>query len=127
MARQRKGNVARRGWTRDNTRTHAEHRFAERRSWQLHRRLSSRLTRTNLEQWKPTIERNLERLRGRVTGEPHQSNLERWTSLVDSGDVLGLQRVLTGLDREAIEMREVSPMTGLLSQDERRDVLSKAV
>jgi hypothetical protein len=93
----------------------------------LHRRLSSRLTRTNLEQWRPRIERNLERLHGRVTGQPHQSNLERRTSLVESGDVLGLQRVLTGLDREAIEMREVSPMTGLPSQDERRDALPKAV
>jgi hypothetical protein len=30
-----------------------------------------------------------------------------------SGDVLGLHRVLTGLDRDSIEMREVSPMSGL--------------
>jgi hypothetical protein len=29
---------------------------------------------------------------------------------------------LTGLDRDSIEMREVSPMGGLLSQDERMDV-----
>ena len=33
-------------------------------------------------------------------------------------DVLGLHRVLTGLDRDSIEMREVSPMGGLLPQDE---------
>jgi plasmid maintenance system antidote protein VapI len=100
---------------------------SERRSWQLHRRLSSRLTRTSLEEWRPTIERNLERLRGRVTGQPHQRNLERWTSLVEGGDVLGLHRVLTGLDRESIEMREVSPMRGLLSQDDRTDILATAV
>jgi hypothetical protein len=37
-----------------------------------------------------------------------------------------LHRVLTGLDRESIEMREVSPMGGLLPQGERREVLAKA-
>lgn len=99
---------------------------SERRSWQLHRHLSSRLTRTSLEVWHPTIERNLERLRDRVTGQPHQRNLERWTTLVESGDVLGLHRVLTGLDRDSIEMREVSPMGGLLSPEERSGVLATA-
>jgi transcriptional regulator with XRE-family HTH domain len=100
---------------------------SERRSWQLHRRLSSHLTRTSLEQWMPTIERNLRRLRERVIGQPHQRNVERWRGLVEGRDVLGLHRVLTGLDRDSIEMREVSPMSGLLPQDERAAVLSKAV
>ena len=97
---------------------------SERRSWLLHRRLSSHLTVATLQQWRPAIECNLERLRGRVTGQPHHRNLERWTALVKGGDVLGLHRVLTGLDRDAIEMCEVSPMGGLLPQDERADVLS---
>jgi transcriptional regulator with XRE-family HTH domain len=99
---------------------------SEHRSWQLHRRLSSHLTRTSLERWMPTIERNLVRLSERVTGQPHQRNVERWTRLVKSRDVLGLHRVLTGLDRDLIEMREVSPMSGLLPQGERAAVLSKA-
>jgi len=99
---------------------------SERRSWQLHRRLSSHLTRDTLEQWRPTIEHNLERLRSRVTGEPYLRHLERWTLFVRENDVLGLKRVLTGLDRESIEMREVSPMGGLLSQEERREVLAEA-
>lgn len=98
---------------------------SDRRSWMLHRRVSSHLGRDSLDQWRPTIERNLERLRERVTGEPHMRNVDRWRSLVEQGDVLGLQRVLTGLDRDSIEMREVSPMSGLLSQDERTDVLAK--
>lgn len=97
---------------------------SERRSWQLHRQLSSHLTPVSLEEWRPTIERNLQRLRGRVTGQPHERNLQRWTSLVEGGDVGGLHRVLTGLDRESIEMREVSPMGGLLPQDERSRVLA---
>ena len=54
-----------------------------------------------------------------MTGQPHTRNLDRWESLVGHGDVPGLHRVLTGLDRDSIEMREVSPMGGLLPQDER--------
>jgi len=98
---------------------------SERRSWRLHRQLSTHLTRTSMEQWRPTIERNLERLRGSVSvsGQPHRRNLDRWTSLVERSELLGLHRVLTGLDRDSIEMREVSPMGGLLSQDERTNVL----
>jgi transcriptional regulator with XRE-family HTH domain len=99
---------------------------SERRSWRLHRQLSSRLTRNSLEQWHPQIERNLQRLRERVTGQPHLRNLDRWTALVQGRDVPGLHRVLTGLDRESIEMREVSPMSGILTQDQRARALAEA-
>jgi hypothetical protein len=92
---------------------------SERRSWRLHRQLSSHLTKSSLEQWSPAIKRNLQRLRHTVTGQPHTRNLQRWDALVEHGDVLGLHRVLTGLDRDSIEMREVSPMGGLLPQSER--------
>jgi hypothetical protein len=34
--------------------------------------------------------------------------------------------VLTGLDRRSIEMREVSPMSGLLPDEVRREVLRLA-
>jgi hypothetical protein len=98
---------------------------SERRSWMLHRQLSSHLTRTTFDTWRPTLERNLQRLRDGVTGQPHTRNLELWRSLVEEGDVLGLQRVLTGLDRNSIEMREVSPMLGVLSELERREVLDE--
>lgn len=99
---------------------------SERRSWLLHRALSGRLTSARLDEWRPAMGRNLRRLRAGVAGEPHQSNVERWAELVDRGDVNSLHRVLTGLDRDSIQMREVSPMGGLLSQDERTDVLAKA-
>lgn len=99
---------------------------SERRSWQLHRRLSSHLTRSTLDQWRPLIRRNLKRLRGSVRGQPHVRNLDRWQSLVESRDVPELRRVLTGLDRDSIEMREVSPLGGLLSDQERSDALREA-
>jgi len=99
---------------------------SEWRSWRLHRRLSAHLTRSSLEQWRPTIKRNLGRLRDTVRGEPHLRNLDRWESLLDRGDVTGFQRMLTGLDRDSIEMREVSPVGGLLPEEERLEVLRMA-
>lgn len=96
---------------------------SERRSWQLHRSLSSRLDRSVPDEWRPVIRKNLKRLSQGVQGQPHERNLHRWKSLVDTGDVRGLRHVLTGLDRDSIEMREVSPLGGLLSDDERLTVL----
>jgi transcriptional regulator with XRE-family HTH domain len=96
---------------------------SERRSWLLHRQLSSHLTRTTLDTWRPRLKRNLERLSVGVTGQPHKRNLVRWCSLIENGDVLGLHRILTGLDRQSIEMREVSPMGGILGERERLKVL----
>jgi len=87
---------------------------SERRSWRLHRHLSMALSPSKLEEWRPTISRNLVRLRDGVRGEPHERNLRRWESLIEKGDIPGLHRVLTGLDRTSIEMREVSPLGGVV-------------
>ena len=84
------------------------------------------MTPSSLEQWRPTIERNLERLRSTVRGQPHLRNLDRWKLLLDRGDVTGFHRILTGLDRDSIEMREVSPVGGLLPNEERLEALQMA-
>lgn len=97
---------------------------SERRSWDLHRRLAAHVTPAAFEEWRPAIERNIERLRASVRGEPHLRHLQRWDECVESGDLRTLRRVLTGLDRESIEMREVSPMGGLLPEAERRSVIA---
>ncbi|WP_218854699.1 helix-turn-helix domain-containing protein [Paractinoplanes atraurantiacus] len=97
-----------------------------RRSWELHRRLSSHLTSTTLDEWRPIMLHNLERLREGTRGQPHLRNLDRWQHLVDEGDLTGLHRVMTGLDTDSIEMREVSPMRGLLPQSERSAALKLA-
>jgi len=96
---------------------------SERRSWRLHRQLSTHLTRERLPEWIPMLERNLERERTSVRGQRHLTNVDRWQSLIDERDVPGLRRVMTGLDRDSIEMREVSPMGGLLPESERLEVL----
>ncbi len=99
---------------------------SERRSWQLHRRLSSLMNYDTFLDWRPTIGRNLDRLGDQVTGQPHERNLQRWRDLLDKGDLPGLHRVLTGLDRDSVEMREVSPMGGLLTQQQRTEAMAEA-
>ena len=96
------------------------------RSWQLHRQLSTHLTPETLDEWRPTILRNLQRLRGSTQGQPHLRNLDRWQHLIEDDDPLRLRRVMTGLDPDSVQMREVSPMGGLLPQDERSKVLELA-
>lgn len=98
---------------------------AERRSWKLHRQLSGHLNHSTLKEWRPTIQANLGRLRVAVRGQPHIRNLDRWQGLLDGADVAGLHRVLTGLDRDSIEMRGATPMSGLLSVQERTKVLEE--
>ena len=89
------------------------------RSWQLHRQLSTHLTPETLTEWRPTILRNLQRLKGSTQGQPHLRNLDRWQQLIEEENPLRLRRVMTGLDTDSVQMREVSPMGGLLPQDER--------
>lgn len=97
---------------------------SERRSWRLHQELSVGLSQQSLERWLPRIETRLDQLRTGVTGEPHKRNLERWALLVRRRDLPGIRRILNGLDRDSIEMREVSPLGGLLSEHDRLKVLA---
>ena len=96
---------------------------SELRSWMLHRKLSSHLTPETLQAWLPTVENNLRRELESIQGSVHLRNVDRWTDLVERRDVLGLHRVMTGLDRRSIEMREVSPLGGLLPEQERLQVM----
>lgn len=96
---------------------------AEARSWELHRQLATHLTRDTLTEWLPTIEANLERERSSVRGNRHLDHVSRWEALVETRDIRGLRRAMTGVDREAIEMREVSPLGGLLPNAERLEIL----
>jgi hypothetical protein len=96
------------------------------RSWRLHRQLSMQLTPTSLNEWRPTILRNLQRLRQNTRGQPHLRNLDRWHRLIEDDDLSGLRCVMTGLDTDSVQMREVSPMGGLLSQKERSEILRRA-
>jgi len=98
---------------------------SERRSWLLHRRLSTLLTKDSFNDWLPKLTSNLKRVRSGVQGKTHVDNVDRWESLIRSRDLTGLRRVMTGLDRTSIEMREVTPFTGLLPDSDRLEVLQE--
>ena len=99
-------------------------RSSERR-WRMHRSLVSRLSPDSLRQWRPILRRNLERLRESTRGQPHMFNLDRWSELISSDDVPRIRRVMTGLDTDSVQMREVSPFGGLLPEDERQRALTE--
>lgn len=96
---------------------------SERRSWMLHRRLSTLLTKDTFSIWLPKLTMNLKRVRSGTQGTTHSENVDRWERLIRSGDIAGLRRALTGLDRQSIEMREVTPFGGLLPDEDRLEVL----
>ncbi|WP_225504693.1 helix-turn-helix domain-containing protein [Mycolicibacterium fortuitum] len=99
---------------------------SERRSWVVHRQLATHLSAASLDEWRPTILANIKRLRTGVRGQPHLDNLDRWQRIVETADVSAVRRALTGVDRQDVEMREVTPMGGLLPDDERRQALRSA-
>lgn len=100
---------------------------SERRSLAVHRQLATHITPTSLTDWAPTILANIKRLRAGVYGQPHLANLDCWQRIVETHDLPALRRALTGLERHDIEMREVTPMGGLLPDEERREALRNAV
>lgn len=93
------------------------------RTLMLHRSLASKLDENALSSWTPRILQNLERLGNSVQGHPHVDNLGRWRRIVETHDVETLRTVLESTDPGSIEMREVSPMGGLISQEERLSIL----
>jgi hypothetical protein len=79
---------------------------------------------TNLDAWRPLITSNIDRLRNTVQGEPHEQNLTRWENLVKDGDIRALKHVMLDVGPDGIAMRNVSPFTGTLTQEERMVALA---
>lgn len=53
--------------------------------------------------------------------------LDQWRELIEERDIGGLIVVMLGTTQHDIDMRSVSPLTGLLSPDERDEVLERAL
>lgn len=97
----------------------------KRRSWLLHRQVSRNLGTTGIDDsgW-ARMQRNLDRARSNVRGPLHERNVDRWQQIIDSRSLRDLQRVLIDISTDGIEMREVSPMSGFLTEEERLSVLA---
>ncbi len=87
---------------------------SESRSWQLHRQLSRRLDRSTLEEWRPTIRRNLRRLR---RGHRNVDVLPARHRAGPLRDVDGLIEQVLGREIDLIDYGGLKPM---LDDDIRR-------
>ena len=98
----------------------------KRRSWLLHRRISHKLGAEGIDDsgWE-RMQRNLHRVRSNSQGPIHERHIDQWQRLIDNRRLRELQRVLVDTSDEGIGMREVSPMTGFLTEEERLDVLAE--
>lgn len=98
----------------------------KRRSWLLHRQISHKLGKSGIAEfgWE-RMQRNLNRVRSNTQGPVHERNLDRWQRIIDTRSLRDLQRVLVDTSTDGIEMREVSPMSGFLTEEERLDVLDE--
>jgi len=95
------------------------------RSWMLHRLIDVK-TRNGLDDadWE-LMRRNIDRLRPVTFGQLFDQCLNRWSGVVDRRDMRELHRILVDVSQDGITMREVSPMSGLLTEGERLGVLSQ--
>jgi len=98
----------------------------KRRSWLLHRRISSKLGALGIDDdgWE-RMQRSLRRVRSNTQGPIHERHIDLWQSIIDQRSLRELQRVLVDTSDEGIGMREVSPMTGFLTEEERLGVLAE--
>jgi transcriptional regulator with XRE-family HTH domain len=95
------------------------------RGWMLHREVSRKLSTSLGEPEWERMRRNLDQVRAHTQGQPHERNLDRWQRIIESRDLRELRHVLLDTSTDGIEMREVSPMSGFLTDDERLKVLEQ--
>lgn len=92
-------------------------------SLRLHTVISLRLDKVTFEEWYPKIMENIDALSRNTQGEPHHRNINRWKSLFRQHDMEAIKGFMTGIDRDSIEMREVGPFLGIITTDERSQVV----
>lgn len=59
--------------------------------------------------------------------DPHTAELlDEWTRLSEARDLPGLLHAMTATDRRSIDMRQVGPFNGVLSDEDRLDAIRRA-
>jgi len=95
------------------------------RSWMLHRQIALKTQHgLSQEQWLK-IRKNVERVRSITHGDLFMPYLDRWAGIAEACNTRELRRVLLDTSDDGITMREVSPMTGFLTDDERRAIIAQ--
>lgn len=97
------------------------------RSWLLHREVLRKLQNQplNPHDW-DRLRRSLTQVEQRTQGPTHERNLRRWQEILERRDERELRRVLVDLTDDGVGMREVSPVTGFLTEEERLNTIKKS-
>ncbi|UPK66487.1 hypothetical protein MYP14_25000 (plasmid) [Rhodococcus pyridinivorans] len=69
------------------------------------------------------VRQNLDRIREQVRGKSLLEHVERWEHLLRTGDLDLIRQVVLSDDEVGREMRNLSPLTVLLTESERLEVL----
>lgn len=106
---------------------HLKHR-EERTSWQIHRAVAEKLRRSpsSREAILGLARTNLDRAREIVRGPQAHAWLDQWQEALD-GPVRALIDLMLREDAEGIDLRQVSPFAGALTQEERLQAIRRAV
>lgn len=72
-----------------------------------------------------TAHRNIDRMRTSVRGSQAQGWLDEWADLIDKPGPRLIDAFL-GEDEHRVDLRQVSPFAGLLTQDERKAAIERA-
>ncbi|AHD24183.1 hypothetical protein Y013_26155 (plasmid) [Rhodococcus pyridinivorans SB3094] len=69
------------------------------------------------------VRQSLDRIREQVRGKSMLEHVGRWEQLLRTGDLDMIRRIVLSDDEVGREMRNLSPLTVLLTESERLDVL----
>ncbi|MCJ0907052.1 hypothetical protein [Rhodococcus sp. ARC_M6] len=69
------------------------------------------------------VREKVQSIRSRVTGKSLHRCLDQWEHIVEDNDIEAIRAVVVSDDEHAREMRNLSPLSILLSEDERLQVL----
>lgn len=69
------------------------------------------------------VRQSLDRIREQVRGKSLLEHVGRWEQLLRTGDLDMIRRIVLSDDEVGREMRNLSPLTVLLTESERLDVL----
>lgn len=92
---------------------------------ELHRALLAKLVVGGVDGVRDLVQHNIASMRGQVRGSQAQTWLDEWADLID-GSPRRLVEVLLGEDEHSIDLRQVSPFAGVLTQHERTEAISRA-
>ncbi|MDI9916825.1 hypothetical protein [Rhodococcus sp. IEGM 1379] len=73
------------------------------------------------------VREKVQSIRSRVTGKSLRRCLDQWERIVDDNDIEAVHAVVESDDEHACEIRNHSPLSILLSEEERLQVLDGTV